>query len=101
MICIINASATPTPTAAATGRNSVATNVAMTATCELRPLRMMARSAPVRNEPMAATMSTAASVDITTCPTTPENATRMMAIHTPEKMAAQRPTAPAETLSAV
>ena len=81
--CMSRAKTTPSPTAAATGRNRVATNVAMTAICEAREVRMMARTCPVRSDPMAATISTAANVGIATVPTTPENASRMIAIQTP------------------
>ena len=84
-----------------TGRNKVARKVAMAPTCELRPVRKIARAAPVRNDPTAATMSTAAKVDITTLPTMPESATRMTAIQTPEKIAAQRSVAPAAAFNAV
>ena len=92
---------TPSPTAAATGSSRVATNVAMTAICEAREVRMMARTCPVRRDPMAATISTAASVGMATVPTTPENASRMIAIQMPAKIAAQRSRAPAATLRAV
>ena len=73
----------------------------MTAICEAREVRMMARTCPVRRDPMAATISTAASVGMTTVPTMPENANRMIAIQTPAKIAAHRPRAPAATLNAV
>ena len=75
--------------------------MAHTAICEMREVRMIARTCPVRRDPMAATMSTAARVGMTTAPTRPEKASRMIAIQMPEKMAAQRLRAPAATLSAV
>ena len=73
----------------------------MTPTCEFRPVRRIARTEPVLNEPMAAKISTAARVDITTFPTTPEKATKITAIHIPEKIAAHRPRAPAVTFNEV
>ena len=101
MSCISSDSATPSPTAAATGSSSVATRVVITATWETRPVRRIARKSPVRSDPIAAAISTAASVGISTCPTTPDNATMITASHTPAEIAAQRPRAPAATLTAV
>ena len=91
----------PIPTAAATGRNSVATNVAITAICEMRPVRRIARTSPTRNDPIAAKISTAANVDITTAPTRPEKSRSSTAIHMPRKIEAHRPAAPAERFKAV
>ncbi len=64
-------------------------------------MRRMLWICPTRTDPMAATMSTAASVGIATTPTTPENATRITSIQIPEKIDAHRSTAPALTLRAV
>ena len=99
--CIISESTRPSPTAWATGSSSVATKVEIRAICEIRPVRRIARNASVRSDPIAAAISTAARVAITTWPTSPDRAIRMTAIHRPAKIAAHRLRAPAETLSAV
>ena len=52
--CSSSDRATPTPTAAVTGRNSVARNVVATATCEVGPVRQMVTSSPGRSDPTAA-----------------------------------------------
>ena len=78
----------------------MATSVVRQATWETRPVRRIARKAPVRSEPIAAAISTAARVGMSTWPTTPENATRISASQTPAAIA-QRPRAPAATLIAV
>ena len=94
-------SATPRPTAAATGRSRVAANVEMAAIWDIRLVRMMASMAPVRKDPIAAVINTAARVAVTTLPTACENATMMMSIQTPVKIAAHLSRAPAATLRAV
>jgi hypothetical protein len=63
---------------AATGTKRVATKVAQTAIWQVREVRMMALTCPVRRDPMAATMSTAAGVGMATMPTTPEKASKML-----------------------
>ena len=52
-------------------------------------------------DPAAAKIRTAASVGIATCPTTPENATRISSIQIPDQIEAQRLRAPAARFSAV
>ena len=89
------------PTAAGTGRTSVAANVATNATCDGGPVRSTVSIRPRRSELTAAKIRTAASVAIGISPTTPEKSTRISSIHNPEKIDAQRVRAPAATFSAV
>ena len=81
--------------------NNVATKVAAIAICEIRPVRQIVASSRGRSDPIAAKMSTAASVGMATLPTIPANATRMTTIQMPDQIAAHRVRAPAATLSAV
>jgi hypothetical protein len=56
-ICINREITSPAPAAAPTGRNRVATNVAISAICETRPVRRNARTEPALNEPTATRIS--------------------------------------------
>ncbi len=89
------------PTAAATGRNSVAAKVVTTAICEPRPVRRMLVSSPSWSEPMAAKMSIAPSVGTAIFATSPENTARITSSHKPDQITAHRVRAPTDTLSAV
>lgn len=89
------------PTAAATGRKSVAANVVMTAICEVSPVRKMVATSATRSEPTAAKMRIAPSVGRATLATSPEKATRITSIHSPDQMDAHRVRAPDLTFSAV
>ena len=89
------------PTAAATGRNSVAANVVMTTTCEMRPVRRIEATSPGRSEPTAAKIRIAPSGGTATFATSPEKTARITSIQTPDQIDAQRVLPPAATLSAV
>ena len=92
---------TPVPTAAATGSSSVATNVMAIASCDVRPVRQIVMTAPVRSEPTAAKISSAARVGIATAPTIPEKTARITTIQSPDEIAPHRVRAPAVRLTAV
>ena len=94
-------STTPMPTATWMGRKSVARSVVPITIREDQPVAHTVVISPTRIDPVAATMSTAASVGTATLPTMPAKATRTASIHRPQKIEAHRDRAPALTFIAV